>query len=48
MLGNVLPHGLVLPGERHAVDQRVPRQLAHVLVAVEKCHQDGEDEKLPS
>ena len=42
---DVLPHVLVLPRQRHAVEQRVPRRLSYVAFSVEELDQEGEDEE---
>ena len=46
MLGDVVADVLVLPGHGHDVDERVPRLLPHVAVAVQEPHQQREHKEV--
>ena len=46
MLGNVVADVLVLPGHGHDVDERVPRLLTHVTVAVQEPHEQREHQEV--
>ena len=46
VLGDVVAHVLVLPGHGHDVDERVPRLLTHVTVAVQEPHEQREHQEV--
>ena len=45
MPGDVPPHVVVLPRERHAVEESVARRLSYVAFSVEELDQQGEDQE---